>query len=270
MASSEAECSSSKKVKKNYENHINFAKLFHETTTFESTIIFCQKFDLLPKVINCKNCGAILEKYYINKNSPYYRCNKTSCRSKQYLTKNTWFEGRRISIKKTLILTYCFYIKASFDSAIRETSGTFFNEEETSPETVSDTYSYCREVCTEILLKDGAVQIGGVNCTVEIDEAKFGKRKYNRGRLVEGTWVFGGICKETRECFFVPLPQEHGRTEESLLGLIKKHIRPGSIIHSDCFSSYNNIEQKLGHQHFTVNHSENFVDPDTGCHTNTI
>jgi hypothetical protein len=28
---------------------------------------------------------------------------------------------------------------------------------------------------------------------VEIDEAKIGKRKYNRGRYLEEQWVFGGI-----------------------------------------------------------------------------
>ena len=40
-------------------------------------------------------------------------------------------------------------------------------------------------------------KIRGIGKVVEIDESKFGKRKYSRGRPVEGQWVFGGICPET-------------------------------------------------------------------------
>lgn len=36
-------------------------------------------------------------------------------------------------------------------------------------------------------------KIDGPGCIVEIDEAKIGKRKYNRGRLVDGHWILGMI-----------------------------------------------------------------------------
>jgi len=35
--------------------------------------------------------------------------------------------------------------------------------------------------------------IGGWNQVVHIDETKFGKRKYKRGRMIEGNWVLGII-----------------------------------------------------------------------------
>ena len=34
--------------------------------------------------------------------------------------------------------------------------------------------------------------IGGEGIIVEIDESKFGKRKYHRGRIIDGVWVVGG------------------------------------------------------------------------------
>lgn len=39
---------------------------------------------------------------------------------------------------------------------------------------------------------------------VEIDESKFGRRKYNRGR-VEGQWLFGGFLRGTGRVFIVPV-----------------------------------------------------------------
>ena len=36
-------------------------------------------------------------------------------------------------------------------------------------------------------------QFGGEGKIVEIDESKFGKRKYNRGKRAKGHWAFGGI-----------------------------------------------------------------------------
>lgn len=102
--------------------------------------------------------------------------------------------------------------------------------------------------------------LGGPGHTVEVDEAKFSRRKYNLGRIVEGHWVFGGIDRESKKIFLVPVQD---RTQETLLKYIKERILPGSIIISDCWKAYNCLDNEA-FQHLTVNHSYNFVDPDTG------
>ena len=67
--------------------------------------------------------------------------------------------------------------------------------------------------------------IGGAGKTVEIDESKFGKMKYQRGRYIEGQWIFGGICHETKACFLVPVER---RDKDTLLPIIRTHILPGT------------------------------------------
>lgn len=69
-----------------------------------------------------------------------------------------------------------------------------------SSNTAVDWASFCREVLLTAFLEN-PVQLGGVGNTVEIDESKFGRRKYWRGHRVEGCWVFGGIERESGHVF---------------------------------------------------------------------
>ena len=49
-----------------------------------------------------------------------------------------------------------------------------------------DWYNYYRDVCADRIMNHHAGPIGGPATTVEIDESKFGKMKYHRGRKIEG------------------------------------------------------------------------------------
>lgn len=72
--------------------------------------------------------------------------------------------------------------------------------------------------------------VGDEGTNVEIDDSKFGRRKYHRGHRVEGQWVFGGVERETSRCFFIPVEK---RDKKTLLTDIKDWILPGSLIISD-------------------------------------
>ena len=135
-----------------------------------------------------------------------------------------------------------------------------------SDKIICDWCSFSREVvfAWSVAQQD---KIGGVGEIVEIDESKFGKRKYNVGRVIEGQWVFGGFCRNTRSCFVVPV---ENRNRETLLAIIKDRIVPETTVISDCWKAYDCLESE-GFRHLAVNHSVNFVDPpDRATRTNTV
>ena len=82
---------------------------------------------------------------------------------------------------------------------------------------------------------------------------------------MEGQWVVGGIESDSRKSFLIPVDK---RDEQTLLPIIKKWIKPGTTIISDCWKAYTNLE-KYGYTHKTLNHSEEFVNKD-GDSTNKI
>jgi transposase-like protein len=116
-----------------------------------------------------------------------------------------------------------------------------------SNRTVVDWFSFVREVYLDHLLST-SVRLGGPGKIVEIDEAKFGKRKYNRGRRVKGNWVLGGIQRDTRQSFLVRVQD---RTRRTLIREIRRAILPGTTIITDCWKSYSDLVN-YGFTHLTV------------------
>ena len=141
---------------------------------------------------------------------------------------------------------------------------------EISDEPIADMFSFCREVLIIDLAHQHTTRgkIGGNGCVVQVDEMKFGKRKHNVGRIVDGSWIFGAIDDETNE-LRIEVCTENQRSSEVLHSLILKQVEVGTEIRSDCWRGSLNLE-KHGYFHATVNHSENFVNPDTGVHTQKI
>ena len=93
-------------------------------------------------------------------------------------------------------------------------------------------------------------------------------RKNNSGRILSPQWIFGGLCRETNECFLILVPV---RSAATLLNGIKDNTVEGSIIFSDSWRGYKTDELELaGFEHFKVDHRFNFVDSQTGAHTQPV
>jgi len=109
--------------------------------------------------------------------------------------------------------------------------------------------------------------LGGPGHVIECDEMKLGRRKYQHGRVVEGSWILGLIDIETNEVRLEICP-DNKRDANTLLGLIQKHVLPDTMLFTDLWKGYNNLSEN-GFQHMCVNHSLRFV-TDEGVNTNKI
>ena len=233
------------------------------TSTTGKCVEFCQRIGLLhvsPK----ETCTQGHNNWYLGSSSRsldkcQWRCR--SCKSTRTLRDGTFFSHSRLELQQ--ILDLMLYWSQGVDSQkfIRR------NCKILSSATIVDWRNFMRDLCSEYFIRNPAT-IGGTGHVVEIDESAWTKRKYNRGRLVKNQWVFGGIDRDTRECFAVLVDQRNAAT---LLPIIDQFILPGTTIYSDEWAAYNNIvNSPNNYTHGTVNHSRNFVDPTTLVHTQNI
>lgn len=193
------------------------------------------------------------------------------CKSRSYdhaisAASNTVFEDSHIPPDRVIILIYAFVTSMPYEIAIRESSITNVT---TSSATVADRFSYCREICmlSLELRNQASGRIGGEGHVVEVDECKIGRRKYHRGRWTEGQWILGMI--DMTGAFRIEIIPNNKRDRATLTSLIIKNVEPGTVLFTDCWKGYENIEAS-GYEHLTVNHLIHFRDPDTWCDTQKI
>ena len=182
-------------------------------------------------------------------------CNKDV---KVTIRKGTWLQHCNLTLEEIILLLYCWANDFTTEQITHEVG--------CSEKTSIEWSCFLRESCMSLML-DSSEKIGGQDIEIEIDESKFGRRKYYKGHRVEGQWIFGGREKKDKsKVFMLPV---HDRKKETLLPLIERYIKKGSIIHSDCWAAYNEIP-KMGYKHLTVNHSKMFKNKRTGACTNAI
>uniref|UniRef100_A0A7M5VCQ3 ISXO2-like transposase domain-containing protein n=1 Tax=Clytia hemisphaerica TaxID=252671 RepID=A0A7M5VCQ3_9CNID len=194
------------------------------------------------------------------------RCNRP-CRKTLRLREGTIFSNwRRVSLSNLFFIMYLWSEKIS---CARTTAIVNVKKDH-----VIAMYQLLREVCMYYLQRNPIrVGGGGAHFVVQIDESQFHHRQRGGvGRVAQApVWVFG--LADTR---FVPakgymaiVPNRNRRT---LTAIINQVLNANSIIHSDQWRAYINLPQFVqncvGHE--TVNHTNHFVDPLTGAHTQNI
>lgn len=208
----------------------------------------------LAKLVCLRCCGPV--KQLLNKNS--YRCTRNGCRKQSVFHENIVFKNSKIEIVSVLKLIFLWC-------------------NNTKIKTICDIIGLSKLSIRRILKKFWIVldnmknqycyKIGGDGIIIEVDESKFGKRKYNKGHKVDGVWIIG--CVERSEKKRIILEAIKKRDCISIDTFFKKYVEKKSTVYSDCWKGYNNLKE-IDYNHLTVNHSKNFKDPITGVHTNTI
>lgn len=262
---------------------------------FDESIAFC------PGKLNIY-CGERMKK--IRKKNrkgeyiPSWRCTKKLCRTQRSIRASNRFfafedrNGRskcNLPVRQILLIIYFFiYSRDTLEEIMVKTGH--------NKHTICDWLNLCREVCTRVI-RNQPKMVGTDEQPVQIDESYFqGRRKYNTGRLrdgdkveeaekkakeamrkkeklgnnyelgrVVGPWVFGLYMSQRRFRFYVV----QDRSGDTLSPLIHENVEPESTIVSDKWAAYNRLANE-GYKHETVDHSKNFVNPETGFHTQAI
>lgn len=219
---------------------------------------FITKFnDKLIEKIRINMCRFCLGKTGRLGNTFIVRCSKKNCRKYDYILKNKIFAKNNVEFEVKLKIIYMWSqnIKKKNICEILNISKTTVNR-------VLYLFYQILERNKDLF----CFKIGGENLIVEIDESKFGKRKYNRGHSVDGVWVLGFVERSpARRIILVPVDVRNANT---LTELIKTYVQKKSILYTDCWKGYSKVKEF--YLHFTVNHSIEFVNNENGVHTNTI
>ena len=232
----------------------------------EGTIRWCRTHGLLAESMNCSVCSVPCTQQVKNGSidQVIWRCPVKRCKRTFSIRRGSFFEKSHLHLWQMLGLTYVWSRSAGKSRGL---SISDLRQELNigSDDTIVDWNQFCRDICVSYFLNNPD-PIGGPGCIVEIDESVFCRRKYEVGRMIPQQWIFGGYEPGTKKGFLIPV---ENRDAATLIPIINQWILPGSIVWSDMWAAYNGL-QAPAYLHGTVNHTFNFVDPQTGVTTNHV
>jgi hypothetical protein len=217
---------------------------------------------LLKTAIYCEDCNGLFKEvaYKRHKDGVAFRCYKSSCNKKNIyisIKKNSFFESFDLDLVSIFQVSYFWFSNQAINQIAHDFS--------LSKASILKINEFLRERCRQYFLAN-PIRLGGNGTICQIDESMFRyKQKYHTGRAPQQErWVFGiADTSSSPAKYFVTLV--NNRAANTLQPIILQVVRPGTIVWSDEWRSYRSLSN-LG----TVNHTLNFINPETGVNTQTI
>ncbi|KAI6658326.1 hypothetical protein LOD99_15595 [Oopsacas minuta] len=116
-----------------------------------------------------------------------WRCPENGCKKFASLRVGSFFEGSNIPL--TQLVEFLYF----WAEGVQSTHFLTLNPK-WSPNTITDWKNFFRDICVKKYLSNPE-PIGGHGHIVEINESKFGKRKYHRGRQLSGNGCLVGLIE---------------------------------------------------------------------------
>jgi transposase-like protein len=211
-----------------------------------------QLIEFKPQIF-CHKCKYIM---YFKHDDFTYRCMNNRCKTSRNLFFNLGLTFHKISLTSILQILVCFCYDITIHDVLK-----ILNVSEFS---IQHYYDIFREKICLLYKKEFDQYKFDI---AEIDESLFGKRKYHRGRLIKNQWILG-IC-DAENGGRLYMEKVENRKRETLEPIILHATNEESVIFSDKWAAYDDLENQ-NRFHLTVNHSENFVDPETEVNTQRI
>ncbi|KAG0425435.1 hypothetical protein DMUE_6032 [Dictyocoela muelleri] len=131
-----------------------------------------------------------------------------------------------------------------------------------------------KKVCLEAMERyfiTHPIKLGGIGIVVHIDETMLNHTvRSHRGRAPhQRVWCLTMVdTSETPSKGYAEIVTE--RSSRIMLPIIQRVVRPGSVIHTDEWRAYNGLDSHPEYSHRKITHKYNFVDPNTGVHTQNV
>ena len=220
-----------------------------ENSTPLEMICHTQDAGLLMRSLVCFKCNIDMNLKPFERSCDKYawRCRK--CRATKSVRIGSWFSRSHLPMSTILQITFMWCDKKPSWLVRRKLN--------IAQNTVIDWYIFCREICVKIMLNQ-EIKIGGSGKVIELDETEFEKLKYNRGKSIEGSFVFGGIEKDSDRCF---LQVVSDKSRLTMMALFETYIEPGTTVIWDSKKAYECLGDE-GFEYLKLNYSISFKDPE--------